>query len=101
MKKKNIVIGVLCLILLACFPFQMRINDTNNIRQDQSVTCLKALVWQYDYYCENMHNDGSYTMKKTFTFFFCIPIYENTEKMMFDLEGNLVSWESPTVIDQI
>ena len=75
--------------------------DTSNIRTDESVFYLKSLVWQYDYKCTGMHNDGSYTMCKRFTLFYTITLFENEQKMMVDTESNLVPWESVEVVDEI
>ena len=101
MKKRIMITGIICLVLLICFPFGIKFMDTSNIRTDESVFYLKSLVWQYDYKCTSMHNDGSYTMCKRFTIFYTITLFENEQKMMVDTESNLVPWESVEVVDEI
>ena len=101
MNRKVVLNCIIIILILACIPFGIKKEDTSSIQKGKSISYYKALVWQYDYYCDAMYNDGSYTIVKKISFFFTVPFFEESQRMKLNTNGELEFWYNPEVVKEI
>ncbi len=99
--KKRIIVALILAVLLLSIPFDTRTKDIKSAQHEGVYTCYRSVLWQYNYTCLGIYNNGSWRMEKKVTLLGCIPIYERIEYMQVDFEGELIPWVEGYMVTEI